>query len=321
MHADCTLPTCNTYLPTLFGRLADTEFLYGEEWPWEEEKHHRQHSVLRRVKRFLSVHEHPSSPTHRRYNRQTSENSVFFPADEKGHIRRLQEMHTRGRHSTSSFKRKHEGADRSSRLHSSRDLGPISETSKNEALLNDSDTSSETNKPVPEVIISEAEGKEPDVLGKPTLQAESAEVTPEEKLQRSLTEADVSLMDLSLFPPEVTAHFPGTEMHQSLPSIREPKHETHSSNIAGLITDHERNLQRWSLPSFHSPSTMPSADSTHLVTDAATSSQPRTVVSDGKSVTSATAPETFEMHHLLDNLDTKETAIVEFSNEKSKRNP
>ncbi|XP_015711585.1 bestrophin-3 isoform X2 [Coturnix japonica] len=302
--------------------LADTEFLYGEEWPWEEEKHHRQHSVLRRVKRFLSVHEGPSSPSHRRYNRQTSENSVFFPADEKGHIRRLQEMHTRGRHSTSSFKKKHEGADRSSRLHSSRDLGPISETSRNEALLNDSDTSSETNKPVPEVIVTEAEEKAPDVLAKTALQAESAKVMPEEKLQRSLTEADVSLMDLSLFPPEVTAHLPDTEMHQSLPSMTtEPRHEAHSSNIAGLITDHERYLQRWSLPSFHSPSTMPSADSAPSVTDAETSSHPRTVVSDGKSVTSAAAPETFEMHHILDNLDTKETAIVEFSSETSKRNP
>ncbi|OXB83567.1 UNVERIFIED_CONTAM: hypothetical protein H355_011386 [Colinus virginianus] len=303
--------------------LADTEFLYGEEWPWEEEKHHRQHSVLRRVKRFLSVHEGPSSPSHRRYNRQTSENSVFFPADEKGHIRRLQEMHTRGRHSTSSsFKKKHEGADRSSRPHNSRDLGPISETSRNEAQLSDSDTSSEVNKPVPEVIISEAEEKAPEVLGKPTQQAESAKVMPEEKLQRSLTEADISLMDLSLFPPEVTAYLPDTEMHQSMPSMTgEPKHEVPASNIAGLITDHERNLQRWSLPSFHSPSTMPSADSAPPVADAATSSQPRTVVSDRISVTSAAAPETFEMHHLLDNLDTKETAIVEFSNEKSKRNP
>lgn len=103
--------------------------------------------------------------------------------------------------------------------------------------------------------------------------------------------------------------------------IREPKQEAHSSNIAGLITDHERNLQRWSLPSFHSPSMVPGADSAPPVTDAATSSQPRTMVSDGKSITSAAAPETFEMHHLLDNLDTKETAIVEFSNEKSKRNP
>ncbi|KAM6420505.1 bestrophin-3 [Pluvialis apricaria] len=299
--------------------LADTEFLYGEEWPWEEEKHRRQHSVLRRVKRFLSVHEGPSSPAHRRYSRQTSENSVFFPADEKGHIRRLQEMHTRGRHSTSSFKKKHEGVDRSNRLHSSRDLGPITETSRNEAQVGDSDTSSETNKPVPEVIISEAEEKAPDVLGKPDLQTERTASMPEEKLQRSLTEANVSLLDHPFFPPEMTTYLPGSEVHQSLPAvIGEPKHEPHGSNIAGFITDPERNIQRWSLPSFHSHSTVSNVDTAPPLTDSGTTSQQRTF-SDGKNVTSAAAPEMFEMQHLWENLDSKETAIVEFSNEKSER--
>ncbi|NXC16928.1 BEST3 protein, partial [Corythaeola cristata] len=297
--------------------LADTEFLYGEEWPWEEEKHRRQRSVLRRVKRFLSVHEGPSSPAHRRYSRQTSENSVFFPADEKGHIRRLQEMHTRGRHSTSSFKKKHEGVDRSNRLHSSRDLGPITETSRNEAQFDDSDTSSETNKLVPEVIISEAEEKAPDVLGKPDLPTESTASMTEEKLQRSLTEANVTLLDHPFFAPEITTYLPGSEVHQSLPTvIGEPKHEPYGSNIAGFITDHERNLQRWSLPSFHSHSTMSNADAALPVTGSGTTSQQSTF-SDQKNVTSAAAPETFEMQHLWENLDTKETAIVEFSNEKS----
>ncbi|KFP28514.1 Bestrophin-3, partial [Colius striatus] len=294
--------------------LADTEFLYGEEWPWEEEKHRRQHSVLRRVKRFLSVHEGPTSPTHRRYSRQTSENSVFFPADEKGHIRRLQEMHTRGRHSTSSFRKKHEGVDRSYRLHSSRDLGPITETSRNEAQFGDSDTSSETNKPIPEVIISEAEEKAPDVLGKPDLQTELTTSMAEEKLRRSLTEENVTLMDDPFFPPEMITYLPGSEVHQSLPTvIGEPKFEPHGSNIAGFVTDPERNLQRWSLPSFHSPSTVSNTDTAPSVTDSETISQQRTF----SDVTSAAAPETFEMQHLWENLDSKETAIVEFSNEKS----
>ncbi|KFP22067.1 Bestrophin-3, partial [Egretta garzetta] len=297
--------------------LADTEFLYGEEWPWEEEKHRRQRSVLRRVKRFLSVHEGPSSPAHRRYSRQTSENSVFFPADEKGHIRRLQEMHTRGRHSTSSFKKKHEGADRSSRLHSSRDLGPITETSRSEAQFDESDTSSETNKPVPEVVISEAEEKAPDLLGKPDLQTERTASRPEETLQRSLTEENVTLLDHPFCPPEMTTYLPGPEVHQSLPTvIGDPKHEPHGSNIAGFITDHERNLQRWSLPSFHSPSTVSDTNAAPPLTDSGTTSQQRTL-GGGKNVTSDAAPETFEMQHLWENVDTKETAIVEFSNEKS----
>uniref|UniRef100_A0A8C3XAJ0 Bestrophin homolog n=1 Tax=Cyanoderma ruficeps TaxID=181631 RepID=A0A8C3XAJ0_9PASS len=259
--------------------LADTEFLYGEEWPWEEEKHQRQYSVLRRVKRFLSVHEGPSYPAHHRYTRQTSENSVFFPADETGHIRRLQEMHTRGKYSTSSFKKKHEGVTRSNRLHGSRELGPITETSRNEAQFGDSDTSSETSRPVPEVIISEAQEIEPDVLD-------------------------------------------NSEVHQSLPSvIGEPKLEPQVSNIAGLITDHERNLQRWSLPSFHSPSTASNADAALSSTESGTTSQQSCVFpfSDGKNVTSASAPQTFEMQDLWENLDSKETAIVEFSNEEGER--
>ncbi|KFO94009.1 Bestrophin-3, partial [Buceros rhinoceros silvestris] len=296
--------------------LADTEFLYGEEWPWEEDKHRRQHSVLRRVKRFLSVHEGPPTPAHRRYSRQTSENSVFFPADEKGHIRRLQEMHTRGRHSTSSFKKKHEGVDRSKRFHSSRDLGPITETSRNEARFSDSDTSSETNKPVPEVVISEVEEKAPDVLGKPDLQTERPASMPEEKLQRSLAEANVTLLDHPFFPPETT-YLLGSGVYQSLPTvIGEPKHEPHGSNIAGFITDHEKNLQRWSLPSFHTHSTVSNTDTATPLTDPGTASQQRTF-SDGKNITSADAPETFEMQHFWENLDSKETAIVEFSNEKS----
>jgi len=309
----------DTYYLALFGRLADTEFLYGEEWPWEEEKHRRQHSVLRRVKRFLSVHEGPSSPAHRRYSRQTSENSVFFPADEKGHIRRLQEMHTRGRHSASSFKKKHEGVDRSNRLRSSRDLGPITETSRNEAQFDDSDTSSETNKPVPEVIISEAEEKAPDVLGKPDLQTEGTSGMPEEELQRSLAEANVTLVNHPFFPPEITTYFPSSGVHQSLPTvIGDPKHEPHGSNISSFTTDCERNLQRWSLPSFHSQSTVSNVDTTQPLTDSGTTSQQRTF-NDGKNVTSPAAPETFEMQHIWENLDTKETAIVEFSNEKSER--
>ncbi|CAN8211094.1 unnamed protein product [Coccothraustes coccothraustes] len=298
--------------------LADTEFLYGEEWPWEEEKHHRQYSVLRRVKRFLSVHEGPSYPTHQRYSRQTSENSVFFPADEKGHIRRLQEMHTRGRHSTLSFKKKHEGVTRSNRLHGSRELGPITETSRNEAQFGDSDTSSETTKPVPEVIISEAREIGPDVLDKPDLPAERSASMPEEKLQRIIAEANVDLLNQDFFPPEMTPYLSSSEVHQSLPSvIGEPKHEPQVSNIAGLITDHERNLQRWSLPSFHSPNTTSNADDAPPSTDSETTSQKRTF-SDGKNGTSACAPQTFEMQD-WENLDSKETAIVEFSNEESER--
>ncbi|NWI67501.1 BEST3 protein, partial [Todus mexicanus] len=297
--------------------LGDTAFLYGEEWPWEEDKHRRQLSVLRRVKRFLSVHEGPPSPVHPRYTRQTSENSVFFPADEKGHIRRLQEMHTRGRHSTSSFRKRHEGVERSSRLRSSRDLGPITETSRNEAQLGDSDASSETNKPVPEVIVSEAEDRAPDLLGKPDLQTERSASMPEEKLQRILAEANMARLEHPFFPPEIT-YLSGSEVHQSLPTvIGEPEHEPHAvSNIAGCITDQERNLQRWSLPSFHGHSTGSNTDTASPITDSETTSQQRTF-SDGKYVTSADAPETFEMQHLWENLDSKETAIVEFSNEKS----
>ncbi|KAM3673476.1 bestrophin-3 isoform 1-T1 [Ammospiza maritima maritima] len=299
--------------------LADTEFLYGEEWPWEEEKHQRQYSVLRRVKRFLSVHEGPSYPTHRRYSRQTSENSVFFPADEKGHIRRLQEMHTRGRHSTLSFKRKHEGVSRSNRLHGSRELGPITETSRNEAQFGDSDTSSDTARPVPEVIVSEAQEIKPDVLDKPELPTERSASMPEEKLQRIIAEANVALLNQHFFPPEMTPYLSSSEVHQSLPSvIGEPKHEPQVSNIAGLITDHERNLQRWSLPSFHSPSTASNADHDPPSTDSGTTSPQRTL-SDGKNGTSACAPQTFEMQDLWENLDSKETAIVEFSNEESER--
>ncbi|XP_018431841.1 PREDICTED: bestrophin-3 [Nanorana parkeri] len=86
MRPPYTLAAADYCIPSFMGStvhmgLPDSVFL-REDWLLDEEKHRRQNSVLRRVKRFLSVHEHPESPVRSAISRQESDAStIFFPSE------------------------------------------------------------------------------------------------------------------------------------------------------------------------------------------------------------------------------------------------
>ncbi|XP_006275113.1 bestrophin-3 [Alligator mississippiensis] len=312
-----TLAAADYCIPSFLGSTiemgqVDAEFLHGEQWPWEEEKFRRQPSVLRRVKRFLSVHESSASPTKGSYSRQTSENSVFFPAHETGHIRRLQEMHSRGRHSASNTK-KHELADRNTRLHGSIDLETIRETSKNDILEShhpsDSDIVFKTGYSLPEIKLIKTENKLPNVSCNQNLQAGIKSMPTEKDPQESLSETHCDPVDPPLFPSEMATLPTSSEKLSSIFITEEPN--PLPSRTAPDTTDHNRSSQRWSFPDFHSQSTS-STDSAPLLLDSGLPSGRNSISSENVFPVPAAA-NPVDMSKLL---DAKETAIVEFTTEK-----
>ncbi|OCT88916.1 bestrophin-3 isoform X1 [Xenopus laevis] len=109
-----TLAAADYCIPSFLGStvhmgLPDSVFL-REDWLLDEDKPRRQHSVLRRVKRFLSVHEHsPDSSSRGGYSRQGSDASnIFFPSElnysgsfhDAPHKARHHAFHTKRREST-----------------------------------------------------------------------------------------------------------------------------------------------------------------------------------------------------------------------------
>uniref|UniRef100_A0A7M4EGU6 Bestrophin homolog n=1 Tax=Crocodylus porosus TaxID=8502 RepID=A0A7M4EGU6_CROPO len=312
-----TLAAADYCIPSFLGSTiemgqVDAEFLHGEQWPWEEEKFQRQPSVLRRVKRFLSVHESSSSPTKRSYSRQTSEDSVFFPAHETRHIRRLQEMHSRGRHSALNTK-KHELADRNTRLHSSIDLETIRETSKNDILeshhSSDSDIVFKTVYSLPEIKLIKTENKIPNISHNQNLQADIKSMPTEKDPQENLPETHCDPVDPPLFPSEMASLPTSSEKLSSIFITEEPN--PLPSRTAPDTTDHNRNSQRWSFPDFHSQS-ISSTDSAPLLLDSGLPSG-RNIISSENAVPVPAATNAVDMSTLL---DAKETAIVEFTTEK-----
>ncbi|XP_069831199.1 bestrophin-3 isoform X3 [Dendropsophus ebraccatus] len=92
-----TLAAADYCIPSFLGSTVQLGLL-REDWLLDEEKHRRQPSVIRRVKRFLSVHEHPESPIRSTFSRQGSDASnMFFPV-EPSHIGSYHEMPSRRPH-------------------------------------------------------------------------------------------------------------------------------------------------------------------------------------------------------------------------------
>ncbi|KAL7982604.1 hypothetical protein Chor_010202, partial [Crotalus horridus] len=134
-----TLAAADSCIPSFLGStiemgLADSQFFHAENWLRDDDKPRRQHSVLRRVKRFLSVREVSPSPSRRTYQRQSSESSIFFPSHEMHHIDNLLEMHSRGRHFPLNDRKTPNWSDKNGKMHGSTDLTVIRESSKNDTL-------------------------------------------------------------------------------------------------------------------------------------------------------------------------------------------
>ncbi|CAM5084964.1 unnamed protein product [Eretmochelys imbricata] len=325
-----TLAAADYCIPSFLGStiemgLSDTEFLRGENWPWDDEKYRRQPSVLRRVKRFLSVHESSPSPTRRHYSRQTSENSVFFPAHEKGHISSLQEMHSRGRHFASKVKKKHELADRNPRLHASIDLATISETSRTNILesyqSSVNDTTTKIALPVPEAVVATTEARTPNASDSQTLQTDTSTNMPtEQEPLGSPAERHSDPVDAPRPRSEMAMSFTDSGQHKSFTIVTEdPNPDLHKSTTAGDSKDQHRSSERCS-PDFHTLSITLRTDAAPLLLNFGTPSGQSTLRGESNIAAPSAARDTVDMHHLLEHLDAKETAILEFIHEKNEGN-
>uniref|UniRef100_A0A2K5WE12 Bestrophin n=1 Tax=Macaca fascicularis TaxID=9541 RepID=A0A2K5WE12_MACFA len=166
-----TLAAADYCIPSFLGStvqmgLSGSDFP-DEEWLWNYEKHGHRHSMIRRVKRFLSAHEHPSSPRRRSYRRQTSDSSMFLPRDDLSPARDLLDVPLRNPHRASPTWKKSSFPEGSPTLRSSiGELSTIRETSQTSTLQSLTPQSSVRTSPikmplVPEVLITAAEAPVP----------------------------------------------------------------------------------------------------------------------------------------------------------------
>ncbi|XP_012976984.1 bestrophin-3 isoform X2 [Mesocricetus auratus] len=284
-----------------------------EDWLWNYEKHGHRHSVMRRVKRFLSTHEHPSSPRRRTFGRQASDSSMFFPPSPS---RDLLDVPSRNPHRASPTRKQSHSLEDSPKLHSSMgELSTIRETSRTSTLQSLTPQSSVRASPtkmpqVPEVLITAAEAP-----------ASSSESHPH----------DSATSILSL---EFTGVQPSRTEQQADPSGKatppgDPNPQTVSTSPERDLFKFEEDLgddrfpQRWSLPelreSMHTSlgnlAPDPMRPGAALLLDTETSSETSRIHPGAGSGVSP------DILYLMENLDAKETDILEFNNEHPEESP
>uniref|UniRef100_A0A2K5R0K0 Bestrophin n=1 Tax=Cebus imitator TaxID=2715852 RepID=A0A2K5R0K0_CEBIM len=293
-----------------------------EEWLWDYEKHGHRHSVIRRVKRFLSAHEHPSSPRRRSYGRQTSDSSMFLPRDDLSPASDLLDVPSRNPHRTSPTWKKSYFPEGSPTLHSSiGELSTIRETSQTSTLQSLTPQSSVRTSPikmptVPEVLVTAAEAIESTSDGYHHDSATSILSSEFTGVEPSKTEQQQGPVRSILSPLEK-----GTPP-------RGPSPQTVSASTEGNIFKCEGDpgdtfLKRWSLLEFLESSHTslgnlspdPTSSQPALLVDTETSSE----ISGINIVAgSRVSP---DMLYLMENLDTKETDIIELNNKETEEPP
>ncbi|XP_076967518.1 bestrophin-3 isoform X1 [Tamandua tetradactyla] len=297
----------------------------GEEWLWDYEKQVHRHSVIRRVKRFLSAHEHPSSPRRRTYGRQASDSSTFFPPGDLSPARDLLDV-PRNPHRASPSWRQSYSLEESPKLHSSMgNLSTIRETSRASTLQSLTPQSSTKASPikmpqVPEVLITAAEVpvSNPDGLQRESLESllnyEFTGVRPSRTEEQEDPTGSILPSLENGTPPRVPS--PGSlsaKAKGSTPSFASEKHSYDNDSIS----------KKWSLPGFLESSDTnltslnsdPTIPEPVLLLDTETSSETSgiNIVAD-----SQVSP---DILYLMENLDTKETDILEFSSKQTEKSP
>lgn len=278
--------------------------------------------MIRRVKRFLSAHEHPSSPRSRRYGRQASESSTFFPAGGLSPTRDLLDVPARSPHRASAS-RKQGSPEASPKLHASLgELSTIRETSRTSTLQSLTPQSSVRTSPVkmpqvPEVLITApAPPAEAHHRGS-TGSIQSFEFTG---LQPSSTGQQEDPAGLILFPSgEETP--PGGPGPQTVSAKAEKNIFKFASEEDPFESD--KFPKRWSLPGFlesshaslEGPSQGPVSPEPTLLLDTETSSE-----TSGINFV-ASSPASPDLLYLMENLDAKETDIIDFNSEHTEGSP
>lgn len=309
--------------PVSFCSLADSQFLRGDNWIHDDDKPKRQHSMLRKVKRFLSVREESPTPTRRAYQRQSSENSVFFPSHEMRHIGNLQEMHSRARLLTSNGRKNHEWPDKNARMPEGMDLGIIRETSKNEPTETCYQSSldesiSKTDSSVSEnTVLETKDDNTTNVLIEEDSGSQS-ESDPDSKGVTLITPGPhTSSADSPVSPSEVDSLHMDSEQDDSSTGITDRKpSDLLQSTTSGNIPDN----QTWRSPYLHIHPTVSSTKIAPVVTASGIAFGKHNINSESSPMSAPVAINKSDVCSLLEQLDTKETDIVEFSNEKNKGN-
>nr|XP_012296862.1 bestrophin-3 isoform X6 [Aotus nancymaae] len=302
-------------------RLSGSDFP-DEEWLWDYEKHGHRHSMIGRVKRFLSAHEHPSSPRRRSYRRQTSDSSMFLPRDDLSPARDLLDVPSRNPHRASPTWKKSYFPERSPTLHSSiGELSTIRETSQTSTLQSLTPQSSVRTSPikmppVPEVLVTAAEA-----LGSTSDGYHHDSATS--ILSSEFTGVEPSKTEQQQGPVRSIL----SSLEKGTPP-RGPSPQTVSASTEGNIFKCEGDpgdtfLKRWSLPEFLESSHTslgnlspdPMSSQPALLVDTETSSE----ISGINIVAgSRVSP---DMLYLMEHLDTKETDIIELNNKETEELP
>ncbi|XP_028934342.1 bestrophin-3 [Ornithorhynchus anatinus] len=316
-----TLAAADYCIPSFLGStiqmgLSGADLTHGEEWLWDDEKHGQRRSVIRRVKRFLSVHENPSSPVRRAYGRQASDSSTFFPTSDLRHISGLLEVPPRSQYRTSLARKKPGLAEGSPRLHSSvGELSTLRELSRTSTVLSLSPPSSVSASPtkmmqVPEVLVTSAEGPDPGMSG-------HQPADPKSPLSDCVSGENWQSGPDGCLPELLLMEQPTTPARAS-PETGSIKAEDENLQFVseGDPQEDPRYLKRWSLPEFleSSQTTIagPSVDPEPLLLlDPENTSQSSRI----NFVAAPTGPP--DVCYLLERLDAKETDIIEFNPEQT----
>ncbi|XP_030070117.1 bestrophin-3 [Microcaecilia unicolor] len=305
-----TLAAADYCIPSFLGStvemgLGDTGFLRGEDLFWDEvhDRPRRQHSVLRRVKRFLSVHEHSEIPR-RTMSRQDSETSdVFFPTSDTSGISSSHDAPPRGRPLVINAKR-HQHAERTAKPSSAMgELSTIREASRSErpsspqSDMNEAPVSQTLQ--VPQVRITAA-----DRTGSIMNINETSQTATGSSQSQSDSSTDASKAQ-PVLPTQVTS---GQE------HMEETTFDVHKGSVKASKEGQQRSPQWMRTPVFHRHGKKSSSRANQTSTDTApllgtSERNSSSCVKDAPTDTEGTL-------HLLERLDAKETDIVEFSQEK-----
>lgn len=293
--------------------------LPGEDWLWDYEKHGHRRSMIGRVKRFLSTHERTSSPRRRSYRRQASDSSTFLPPGDLSPARDLLHVPSRSPHHASATWKHPCTPEGSPKLHAS--LGELPTIRQASLTPPSSVRGYPTKTPrVPEVLVTAAEAavsRAEDDHHDSTASIQSSDFTGVQPSRTAQQEDPVGSVP---FPSENGA--PSRDpSSQTVPA----KAERNLLQFASEEDPHEsdKSPERWSLPrlvessrtSLAGLSPDPVSSEPVPLLDTETSSE-----TGGINIVagSRVSPDVL---YLMENLDTKETDIIEFNHEQTEESP
>uniref|UniRef100_A0A8D2BTP8 Bestrophin n=1 Tax=Sus scrofa TaxID=9823 RepID=A0A8D2BTP8_PIG len=315
-----TLAAADYCIPSFLGSTVQMGLsgsdLPSEEWLWDYEKHGHRRSVIRRVKRFLSAHEHAASPRRRSYGRQASDSSMFLTPRDLSPARDLLDVPPRSPHRASAPWKEPWPAEGSPKVHSS--LGELSTIRESSLTPQSSVRGSPTKTPqVPEVRVTAPVPPAEEDHYDSTASIQSSDFTG---VQPSGTGQQEDPVGSIPFPSEKGTP-PQDPSFQTVPAKAEGNILKFASGED--LRKNDKSPQRWSLPgllgsshtSLAAPSLAPTSPEPVSLLDTEASSDTSGINFVAGSRVSP------DVLYLMENLDTKETDIIEFNDEQMEESP